>query len=229
MKSYPSLLPHLKRSVLSEDVQRQLLAFSDVLATKQVQDAAVQAVVTALADLPVECAVAVAGEIRSLALPGYILDADGRTARMPDYRNLLTRHPGLAMVYLFHGDCYMREAGLRTLRGAALTPFWIAAIILRLNDWVPEVRTAAMNCVLSILPETHARMLVDVAAGLLPRVRQWKRGPEELAVLDDLISAPGVFDGLMTRLAVSYDKAPHRILTAILKYPELDSYLPNLM
>jgi len=229
MEDYPSLLPHLKRSALPEEAQRRLLTLHGQLSKRRVRDDCVRAAVDALSNLEAETCVAAAREIGSLALPYYTVRTWFRKARPLDYRRLLSRHPALVHIYLFHWDGYMREAALRAPHTLHLTSFWVAAIVIRLNDWVPQVRRAAVDGFNKVLPKTDIKVLVDVAAGLLHRRRQWTRGEEELAVLDQLVSAPGVLDGLIAHLSAAYDRAPHRTLIAILKYPELDCALPYLM
>jgi hypothetical protein len=229
MKDYPSLLPHLKRSALPEEVQRRLLALRDALGKGRIRGNAVRAAVDALSDLQAETCLTAAREIGGLALPYYTVRTWFRRAGPLDYRRLLSRHPALAHIYLFHWDGHMREAALRAPNAPRLTPFWVAAIVIRLNDWVPQVRQAAVDCLIKVLPKTDVEVLVDVARDLLHRRRQWTRGEEELAVLDKLISAPGVLNGLIAHLTVTYDRTPHRTLIAILKYPELDPALPGLM
>lgn len=217
MKDYPSLSPYRKRSVFPEDVQRALLAFQEAVSKGRVAHHQVQAALDGLSNLPAEICPSGAREIPGLAFPYQL-----------DYRPLLAKHHALAGIYLFHWDGYMREAALRMPSALRLTPFWVAAIVQRLNDWVPQVRRAAMDCLTSVLLKADVSVLIDVATSLLHRRRQWKRGEEELTVLDDLVSAPGVFDGLIEYLTVAYEKAPHRTLVAMLKYPELDRALPAL-
>ena len=228
MKDYPSLLPHLKVSALPEDVQRRLLTLHRMLRKGWVRDDAVRAALGALAALSAETCLAAAGEISGLALPYYRDRTWFRKARPIDYRGLLSRHPALRHIYLFHWDGYMREAGLRAPDAPDLTPFWVTAIVIRLNDWVPQVRQAAADCLVKALPKAGVPVLVDVAKGLLHRRRYWTRGEKELAILDQLIRAPGVLDGLIQHLRGAYDGAPHRTLISILKYPELDRALPVL-
>jgi len=218
MKDYPSLLPHLKRSALPEEVQRRLLVLQEALGNGRVTVHQVQDAVDGLSNLPAEVCISAAREIPGLALP-----------YQRDCRPLLVKHRALAGIYLFHWDGYLREAAMRTPNALPLTPFWVAAIVIRLNDWVPQVRRAAVDCLTKALPKTDVGVLVDVATGLLHRRRQWKRGEEELTVLDDLVSAPGVLYGLIGYLRTAYGRAPHRTLIAVLKYPELDRALPGLM
>lgn len=229
MKDYPSMLPHRKRSALPEGVQRRLRAMHRLLCKGQMRDSVVRAAVAALSSLSAETCLAAPGEICDLALPYYVERTWFRQVRALDYRSLLASHPLLAHIYLFHRDGHMREAALRTSGIFELTPFWLTAIALRLNDWVPQVRQAAYNSLTEALPQTHLIVLIDVAAHLLPKRWQWQRGAEELSILDKMIASPGVLNGLIRRLSDTYEKTPNRTLIALLKYPELDAYLPGLI
>jgi len=224
MRHYPSLLPHRKWSALPEDVQRRLLAMHRIFRKGRMRGDVVRAAVAALSPLSAETCLAAAGEICDLALPYYVERTWFRQVRALDYRSLLASHPLLAHIYLFHRDGRMREAALRTSGIFRLTPFWLTAIALRLNDWVPQVRQAALDSLTEALPETHLIVLIDIAADLLPKRWQWQRGIEELSILDKVIASPDVLDGVIRRLSDTYDKTPNRTLIALLKYHELDSF-----
>ena len=56
---------------------------------------------------------------------------------------LLRQHPKLALLFTFHHDGFVREEALSHLEDPPTCQFMLAAILVRLNDWVPEVRNAA--------------------------------------------------------------------------------------
>ena len=59
----------------------------------------------------------------------------------------------------------------------------MAAVILRLNDWVPQVRRAAETCAERVFPQTAAPPLARALLGLANRKERWQRWPQEPDVL----------------------------------------------
>lgn len=104
--------------------------------------------------------------------------------------------PGLAEVFLFHQDGYVREAALQQLDTPLTAPASIYALLWRTNDWVPEVREAAHEALARVLPQTSAEVIVPALKAALPRIASWGRwsqaGPERITALaqrDDVASA----------------------------------------
>lgn len=83
--------------------------------------------------------------------------------------------PGLAIVFMFHGDGRIREHALRNLGGPLPSPESVFAVLRRLNDWVPQVCNAVRDAALRFLPETSASVIVPALKSLLPAVSSWLR------------------------------------------------------
>ena len=64
---------------------------------------------------------------------------------------------------LCHGDGYLREKALRSLREGAPNGFLLAMVLRRLNDWVPQVRAAARISAKEVLEKSDAEIVVSVA------------------------------------------------------------------
>lgn len=62
--------------------------------------------------------------------------------RTPELARLAANRD-LAAAFLFHRDGYMREAALKALDDQIEIPAAAYGLILRLNDWAPQVRAAA--------------------------------------------------------------------------------------
>lgn len=76
--------------------------------------------------------------------------------------------------YLAHYDGYLREAAL--VRATELaSPELLPAVTARLNDWVPQVRRAAKNAILTIAPALPAAALL----ALLPAIQQLRNARRE--------------------------------------------------
>ena len=85
-------------------------------------------------------------------------------------------NPDQASAHLTHHDGYVREAALRCLPDHSVDATLVATVMLRCNDWVPEVQAVART----VLPRLVARLNPDQLAALLPfalgPVRAWGRG-----------------------------------------------------
>jgi hypothetical protein len=110
--------------------------------------------------------------------------------------------PRLARLFIFHGDGYVREAALNQLKEPPPSPFALAALALRLNDWVEEVRLAARRCAVRTFPSTPADVVIASATFLLDRRVRWKRWSDtDAAIIDALVDRPEVAKGLAQRFA----------------------------
>ncbi|EEW59081.1 conserved hypothetical protein [Ruegeria sp. TrichCH4B] len=119
-----------------------------------------------------------------------------RTLRRKNNVKAVQQIPGLAEVFLFHQDGYVREAALQQLDTPLTAPASIYALFWRTNDWVPEVREAAHEALARVLPQTSADVIVPALKAALPRIASWGRwsqaGPERITTLaqrDDVASA----------------------------------------
>ena len=110
-----------------------------------------------------------------------------RTLRRKNNVKAVQQIPGLAEVFLFHQDGYVREAALQQLDTPLTAPASIYALFWRTNDWVPEVREAAHEALARVLPQTSADVIVPALKAALPRIASWGRwsqaGPERITTL----------------------------------------------
>jgi hypothetical protein len=68
----------------------------------------------------------------------------------------LRDEPDLAWLLLFHGNGRWREIALDRIADPPVSAFRFIAITLRLNDWVKQVRAAAVECARRVFPGTRA-------------------------------------------------------------------------
>lgn len=153
---------------------------------------------------------------------------DERRGRGSSHLSLLDAWPGLAPLFLFHGDGYLREAALARLRTGLPNPFLVAAVASRLNDWVPQVRAAARACVEQVIALSDADTLASAAPFLLDRRPQWTRGRDHVAVLDGLLGRDDVADRVAAHLLAAPTGPLARQLRQMLRQPALDRHLPRL-
>src|SRR6185295_2181625 len=83
--------------------------------------------------------------------------------------------PDHAPVLMMSKSGYVRQAALSALTQLPDTPFFVAALVWRLNDWVQPVRHAARAGAERLLPQMSARAIVGAAPFLLERLPTWGR------------------------------------------------------
>jgi hypothetical protein len=141
----------------------------------------------------------------------------------------LDRCPELSLVFLFHRDGYVREAALDSLVAPPTSPFFLAAITWRLNDWVRPVRIAARRCAERLLPDTPAEVIARTAPFLLDRWRRWRRWEEDNA---SVVHRALQREDVAPYLAEWFNGGVTGSLATLLRYalrgPSLDGYLLRL-
>ena len=142
---------------------------------------------------------------------------------------LLNAHPDLAALFLFHHSGFVRQRALETLSAPPATPFLLTALMLRLNDWVRQVRVSARYRAERLLPQTSPEVVAAAAPYLLDRWRKWGRWEADgIAVLDAALQRPEVVAALVQRFL---SKTPGSLaipLRHALRGPSLDPYLYEL-
>lgn len=143
-------------------------------------------------------------------------------------RELLADEPELAWIFLFHRSGFLRQAALDALPGAPRSSFFIAAVALRLNDWVPQVRAAASRAFDRLLADVDPVLIAGAAHYLATRRRSWQRWDAEATQLDLVLQRQDVAERLSERLLKEATGALPSLLQAILRYPSLDRWRPEL-
>jgi hypothetical protein len=141
---------------------------------------------------------------------------------------LMRRWPRLAWLLLFHRSGYLREAALRAIEGPAPSPFWLAAVAMRLNDWVPEVRAAAVVAAERTLAVTAAAVVAETAVRIGAQIHRWRRWHGEIDVLTAAFDRPDVVEAIADLLQRGTVGGLGRALRAALRRPALDPHLLRL-
>jgi len=151
-----------------------------------------------------------------------------RSQARPDLESL-EKNADFAWLFLFHHSGFVREAALNLIRHPPISPFFLSAIILRLNDWVEPVRVAATKCATRIFPSVNPKTAADTALVLLRHHWTWGRWQaEEHAVLDGLFGRADVVAVLADRLAGNTGGALATCLRHALQYSAVDEHLSFL-
>ncbi|TWC01186.1 hypothetical protein FBZ93_104463 [Bradyrhizobium macuxiense] len=149
-------------------------------------------------------------------------------APFPPDRELLAANADFAWLFLFHPSGYLREAALFHITTPPTSPFFLAALAWRLNDWVGPVRQAAKKCFKRVSASIAANVAADAAIYLLERRFIWGRWSDEVAILDPLFAR----DDVLSALALQLERRPtgglSGCLRSALRYPGIDQHLPRL-
>lgn len=134
----------------------------------------------------------------------------------------------LEHLFIFHRDGRLREAALRKFDGPISSPFMLVALAWRLNDWVAQVRAAAVECATRCFPQTDPLIIARAALVLLGRRYTWNRWSNEKEAIDTLLCRPDVISALAT-LFITRPTGPNpTALRAALRDPTIDPELPRI-
>jgi hypothetical protein len=132
-----------------------------------------------------------------------------------------------APVLMFNRNGYIREAALKAISQLPDTPFFLAALVWRLNDWVEPVRRAARGCADRELPRLSTRTIVGAAPFLLERMPYWGRWGSPLAIVLDTLARPDCVHELVAQFAKTAE-IPAGALRGALRFGLLDNHLLSL-
>lgn len=188
---------HNRNPVLPLNIQAALIDFGKALSKGHVVEAQLDALIKDLSTLPAKAITEVDSSIAYLANLNRQPHKEMSLLSLfqPDISALalLKQSPKLAHIYLFHRDGYVREAALHSFTAAPQSPFFLAAIAYRLNDWVQPVRVTAQYCAKQIFPKVAPEVVVDAAPYLISRWRYWGRWEQEdTAIIDTLFERSDV-------------------------------------
>jgi hypothetical protein len=147
----------------------------------------------------------------------------------PSDWELLAANADLAWLFLFHPSGRLREAALNHITTPPTSPFLLAALAWRLNDWAEPVRQAAKQCLTRIAPDVTAAVAADAAVYLLDRRFVWNRWRDEANILDLVFERDDVLARLATRLQKQSTGPLAACLRYALQYPGMDQHLPRLV
>jgi hypothetical protein len=106
-----------------------------------------------------------------------------------------------APVLMFNRNGYVREAALKGVNQLPDTPFFLAALVWRLNDWVEPVRRAAEGC-----------------------AKLWSRWGSPPAIMLDALARPECVHGLMVQFARTAEISA-AALRGAMRFGLLDNHL----
>ncbi|MEM7570865.1 MAG: hypothetical protein AAF337_13820, partial [Pseudomonadota bacterium] len=130
---------------------------------------------------------------------------------------------------LFAWSGYRREAALKAVKAAAPNPFLFAIVTRKLNDWVPQVRAAAAECVTRCAAVSPPSLVAEAMWALTPELYKWGRmDPEGIAAFEALATTPGVRDALLEMFLERPIGPGARVLRRLIRQPGWEEVLPSL-
>ena len=137
--------------------------------------------------------------------------------------------PFLTWIDLCNGDGFKREHILRMLSGRAPNRFFFAMGVRRLNDWVPQVRSAAREQLPSIAVASNPEDVVDVLCAVLPHWNSWGRSEDEgRQTLLAIASIEAIAHSLKSRLISAAAGPLASVLAQVGRTSVLDVWLPQI-
>lgn len=185
--------------------------------------------VAMLDTLPAEYAIETFGVIQSSL--GFRHAQYGQIGIEDSRRSLdqLLRMPALAQIFIFHTNGYVREAALRVLTRAPRSPFMLASLVMRLNDWAAPVRLAAMRCADSLFAQADPEVAATMGIALRGRWYEWTRwSVEQLRCVNSLFARASVQECLANCFLTKLDGPLATTFRYFLRGSALDLALPML-
>lgn len=135
----------------------------------------------------------------------------------------------LTWIDIISWDGYKREKALRTLTGPAPNSFFFAMLLRRLNDWVPEVRTAARDKLPIIIENSNPVFVVDAISSTLTNWKSWGRMKElDKQALFNLLANNHIFDTLLNHIVSSHSGPVMYLLTQCGRNQSIDAHLSRI-
>jgi hypothetical protein len=132
-----------------------------------------------------------------------------------------------APVLMFNRNGHLREGALKTINQLPDTPFFLAALVWRLNDWVEPVRRAAQDYANRELPRLSTRTIVGAAPFLLERMPYWGRWGSPPAIVLDTLARPDCVHELVVQFAKTTEM-PAGALRGALRFGLLENHLLSM-
>lgn len=140
-----------------------------------------------------------------------------------------TPTPFPTWIDLCNGDGFKRERTLRTLTGSAPNSFFFALAVRRLNDWVPQVRAAAREKLMSIAIASNPDDVTSVLMSTLPHWNSWGRmeASDKQALLE-IASIEAVACSLKSQIISTASGPLAEVLAQMGRTSVLDASLPEI-
>jgi hypothetical protein len=215
------------QNVLTPLLATKLVAF----AVHGAADSELQSILADLSCLPAHVVVRASAAIVVAARLGWQPLTHRSTTAEPIFARdlaLMRRNPDYAWLFLFHPNGHAREAALDTIHTPPSSPFFLSALVWRLNDWAKPVRLAAERCFQRAQQQIAADVAASAAPYLLDRRHKWGRWGTEAGLLDSIFGRKDVLAMFAQFIQQEANGSIGKYLRHVLQYPAIDEYLPML-
>lgn len=140
--------------------------------------------------------------------------------------DLLAAVPALDHLFIFHRNGFLREKALDQIQGPIESPFQIAALAWRLNDWVPDVRAAAFRCAERCLPLTSPAVFASCYLATIGVRFTWMRWSDrEKAIIEKQLARIDVVEAIVNCLLTEQVGPVPSSLAYTIRHKWIDPYL----
>ena len=138
--------------------------------------------------------------------------------------------PLLTWIDLCSGNGYKREEALRAFQGIpAPNAFFLVLAFRRLNDWVPEVRSAAREVLPRIAQQSSAAYVAEALCATLAHWTSWGRMEEwDKEALMKIVAVDGVSQALVAQINANATGPMTVALAQLGRANILDEQLPQI-
>ena len=234
---HPDIVTHRRWSIFPEDVQAALKALGNGLRKRRIDEAALDTSLKAFEELSAQHIVQASAEIQELS-HFYVFSDSGWKSRleraMDGYSNLdhvsrfVTHEPKLARLLMFHCNGYVRQMALEAFKDPPQNGFEFAALVYRMNDWVPQVREAAASAFARTTDCVPAAAISGGLISLLPRTQEFRRWSErERERFKACIEQPDVTRDIHRMMMGRPNGRIGAYFRLVLRNPLMDKHLPD--
>lgn len=168
---------------------------------------------------------------RTVALNNLRTKRRGVVARIlgvkfPDPEQAIAGDPRIALLFLHSHDGRLRETAVRSMSVEDADAAAHTALLLRCNDWVPQVREAAIARLRDHAPRLSQAALARLVVFGLARVDIWQRGGSE--ALTELKDCPLWLSAMEDAFATQADGPLVHVFKRQILEGRLDHALPRL-
>jgi hypothetical protein len=137
--------------------------------------------------------------------------------------------PRITLLDLCSWDGYRREKALRAIGEKVPNRFFLALVLRRLNDWVPQVRQAAQDILSTVLVNTESSYVADVICFTLSHWSSWKRiDSSNRKTLLDTLSNKEIANQIKLKLLNSTSGPLAAIMSEVGRVDALDNSLEEI-
>ncbi|MBL4614861.1 MAG: hypothetical protein JKY27_08315 [Magnetovibrio sp.] len=234
-----------KKTIIKPHVQENLQKLSNALRDNLAFEPYINQFINDLQELPPSSIKQASREIRASAqlhfnwdkhkVPWAVRLANGFSGPATvsvltrPYLSLLSQHPKLCFLFLFHSDGYYREAALKHWNETDICPFVFSALSQCLNDWVEQVRHAAYNCARHIFPLVPAKTVSISAFDLHQRFNKFQRwSTQERKILEQTLFREDVIVAFVSRLMQPHVGKASKVFRNSLMQAGIDKHLHQI-